>query len=259
VSSNWSRPALQTPSGPALGATASFFCGPPPAGAAFEASDAADPFSADALDALRIRAVPRPAAPAAFSAWLGPGPLGRAAEALGASTAAALGRCGGAVVSELARPRAPDLEHLRLVWAVRRALDAAGAVAHLDLVSGMWLPSGLAPAGFDVGLEIATPSRGAPVPEAGVPVWTRGMAKLGHPDLLVFGATRGDTPFLRALLRGIATAAAAGAPIGAGATFNDGHAARYRARPLERSRYTGLPELPDPTLLLERVPMDPRA
>jgi hypothetical protein len=239
---------------PARVASVAFFRSSAPTGASIEP---AGPLP-DARD-LRVVAVERARQPAAFAAWLSAPSLERAAHALGPAAAAALRQAGGAVAFELVRQDPRDLEHLRLQWLVRGALEAAGAIAHLDLVTGGFLPPGLAPSGFDPALEVAILTRGEPVPEAGLPAWTRGHEKLGQPDLLTFAASPADVGFQRALLRAVTRAATAGPRLVEGATFNDGHGARFRAVTLDPTRYSRLPDIADPTLLLRRVDPLPTA
>lgn len=252
----WPRPDYRGGLRAARAATASFFAGAPPAGARIDPGHGAP---ADRIADLKIGAVERRRAPHAFDAWLARPRLADAERLLGMATARALSQAGGAVVCECVREEPSDLGHLQAQWAARGALGRVGALAHLDLVSGAWLPADLRPDHLRIELEITTHFSPEPVPEAGLPVHTRGFEKLGQPDLIAFTTSRSDAPFFHALLRAIAQVAATGSPIVAGSTFNDGHSARYRAEPLDQSRYARLPVLPDPTLRLRRVAMDPRA
>lgn len=86
-------------------------------------------------------------------------------------------------------PDPADLTHLQLAWAVAAALARKGAFAVLDVHAVTWLPgetvAGLDPARpFTVQREVSLTAENEPAPGFGHPVHTRGLIKVGRPDLI---------------------------------------------------------------------------
>ena len=83
----------------------------------------------------------------------------------------------------------PNLAHLQLAWAVASRIAEAGAFAVLDVHAATWWPgavvAALAPArGFTVRDEISLIAETESAPGFGHPVHTRGLLKVGRPDLV---------------------------------------------------------------------------
>jgi hypothetical protein len=82
-----------------------------------------------------------------------------------------------------------DLTHLQLAWAVAAALGRAGASTVLDVLAAHWLTgaavAALAPGRpFQIQDEISLIAESESSPGFGHAIHTRGMAKLGRPDLI---------------------------------------------------------------------------
>ncbi|TVQ90046.1 MAG: hypothetical protein EA397_13900 [Deltaproteobacteria bacterium] len=209
----------------------------------------------DLPDSVRIEALHRGQHPA-LQDWLSDRSLRRAAQTLGTAAAKDLGTATGGVLLRIDRATPVDLSHIQLQWAFRAAAEALGARAHLDLISGAWLPKGPLPEDLDIGLEISTTFSHTADPQTGYPCYTQGLAKFGQPDLLCFASSPAEKRFFHALLRSIAQAGALGLPLSPGATFNDGHSARFRVQPVQERLTLSLPE---PLVQLVRISMAPDA
>lgn len=251
----WTRPNYTGSPISARVASLAVFKGAPPADIDLDLGFATPSYLTGSMRVQSFRRGEHPS----FETWLGPDSIRRAHKTLGASAASTLASATGGTLVLLERPDPSDLSHLQVQWAFRAAMDQHGALAHLDLISGAWLPRGQQSPAFDPRIELATIFSARPVPEAGLPVFTQGLRKLGQPDLISFASSPSEAPFFHALLRSIGAAAATGTPLAPGATFNDGHSARYRVQPFEPSNMTNLPQLPDPLVRLVRISMSPDA
>jgi len=78
-----------------------------------------------------------------------------------------------------------DLAHLQLARAIMIALERLGAVAHIDILSQVWTAAPTAPrAGLSVLREIGVFVESEARDGFGHAINTRGMAKLGRPELI---------------------------------------------------------------------------
>lgn len=157
----------------------------------------------------------------------------------------ALDACHSCVVfsGEVADP--PDLVHLQVAWAVRRALAEAGAVVHLDVPAALWddgrrLEAQPVASGFDVRNEVLVfVERDTSVELGGLhAAYTRGMRKFGRPDVMLALPSVAPAALDRATddLFELADRMAAGAQIAAGDVVKLASGGRNRAVRLSEGR-----------------------
>lgn len=120
------------------------------------------------------------------------------------------------MVIDLPMPDPPDAEHLRAVWAYARAMcDVIGVFGILDRhAARWWSPQTLGEipvnASFDPRREISVIFETTPNPRFGHVCHTRGLRKLGRPDLVLTHLTRRHADLAGQVLHDVAARLALG-------------------------------------------------
>lgn len=180
-----------------------------------------------AMEGVEVVALPRSADPAWFDAFRGGSLRNVALSQLG--ELGALDAAGHVHVVKVSKADPPDLTHLQAGWAVAKWLVARGATVVLDaLAQRFWKGEDLAgweatrPFALSIDVNVIVEAE----PDAPVAtVHTRGLGKVGRPDLIVFGVPAARWDAVAGLLRALALEAAAGV------RFADGE-----LRPIEHGR-----------------------
>lgn len=211
----WSRPEFQ-PTGRRASVTLVAFAGDALPDSAFSL-DGGVPANAP-VDALDVRQHRYADSPKWIDGFRTDGLRAIAAQQLPDLTPLDAATCCYTVTVEVDDPA--DLTHLQLAWAVAGSLARAGAGTVLDMHAANWL-TGAAVAAlppdrpFTVQNEITITAETDPADGFGHPVHTRGLAKVGRPDL-VAGVPAGDIEDTGRILNHLARMLADGAVLTAG-------------------------------------------
>jgi hypothetical protein len=168
--------------------------------------------AAASVDGLSITPVARADRPSWFAGFDDPA-VGLRRAAPGAP------EVGGAWIIQVKANDPMDLGHLQVAWAALRAAVDAGAFVALDAHTTRWVTPGEVPAPDapldpeSVAAVVCTPD---PVAPFGHTCHTRGLRKVGRPDLIVTGLAGTDLGAAAAALRAHARLLTLGFPVAAG-------------------------------------------
>lgn len=183
----------------------------------------------DALTAVDVRTIEARRDPGWFAGWRS-GSLRAIAQADLAGELAALDAADHLHLISTSPVGPTDLAYLQAAWAIARSLVARGATLVLDVHAMTYRrgPDIPADTGFDVRREIRTVfETSAERPDGAHALHTRGLRKLGAPDLIAL-CTDADADVIGAVMMQIATALAGGADLHPGQTLEVDPAMTWR-------------------------------